>query len=323
MAPSITRAEVRAIWQSVKPAAVRKGSRVGIFAPASPAEETRVQRGLEEIRNLGFDQQDGFSRQSQAYFSASTASRLKDFRTLLHDPEISALIALRGGYGSNYMLDELCAEHSLPPKCIVGYSDVTSLQILLWQKFHWTSLYGPMVAAGLDAGADAPRGYDRPSFESAISGSSPAWKLNLQGESILGGFAEGIVLGGCMNLIETSLGAPWALDTTGGILLLEDRGMKPWQIDRTPMHLMQAGENSGVVGVVFGGFSDCGPPLRGSPRAQKVCERILKPLAIPIVYGAAVGPTPRPPLTVPLGIPPPPSAPGSGTLEFLETPVSP
>ena len=170
MAPSLTRPEVRAIWQSVKPAAARKGSRVGIFAPASPAEETRVQRGLEEIRNLGFDPQDGFSRQSQAYFSASTASRLKDFRTLLHDPEISALIALRGGYGSNYMLDELCAEHSLPPKCIVGYSDVTSLQILLWQKFHWTSLYGPMVAAGLDAGANAPRGYDRPSFESAVSG---------------------------------------------------------------------------------------------------------------------------------------------------------
>jgi len=71
--------------------------------------------------------------------------------------------------------------------------------------------------------------------------------LNLQGESILGGFAEGIVLGGCMNLIETSLGTPWALDTTGCILLLEDRGMKPWQIDRTLMHLMQAGKFRGVV----------------------------------------------------------------------------
>src|SRR5256885_2200082 len=276
MAPSITRAEVRAIWQSVKPAAVRKGSRVGIFAPASPAEESRVQRGLEEIRNLGFDPQDKFSRQSRAYFSASTPARLNDFRTLLHDPEISALIALRGGYGSNYLLDELCAEHSLPPKCIVGYSDVTSLQILLWQKFHWTSLYGPMVAAGLDAGAGAPRGYDRPSFESAISGSSPTWKLNLQGESILGGFADGIVLGGCMNLIETSLGTPWALDTTGCILLLEDRGMKPWQIDRTPMHLMQAGEFPRVVGTVVRGFSDCQTPLAVSPAPHKVCLRISK-----------------------------------------------
>ncbi len=323
MAPSITRAEVRAIWQSVKPAAVRKGSRVGIFAPASPAEETRVQRGLEEIRNLGFDPQDGFSRQSQAYFSASTASRLKDFRTLLHDPEISALIALRGGYGSNYMLDELCAEHSLPPKCIVGYSDVTSLQILLWQKFHWTSLYGPMVGAGLDAGANAPRGYDRPSFESAVSGLSPAWKLNLQGESILGGFAEGIVLGGCMNLIETSLGTPWALDTTGCILLLEDRGMKPWQIDRTLMHLMQAGKFRDVVGIILGEFPDCQPPVAGSSTAKEICERILKPLGIPIVYGAAVGHTPRPILTVPLGIRARLNAEGSGTLEFLETAVIP
>ncbi len=322
MAPSITRAEVRTISQAVKPAAIKKSSRVGIFAPASPAEETRVQRGLDEIRSLGLNPQDRFSRQSQAYFSASTASRLDDFRTLLHDPEISALVALRGGYGSNYMLDELWLERALPPKCIVGYSDVTSLQILLWQKFHWTSVYGPMVAAGLDAGANAPKGYDKPSFESAISGAASAWKLNLQGEPILGGFAEGIVLGGCMNLIETTLGTPWALDTTGSILLLEDRGMKPWQIDRTLMHLMQAGKFRGVIGIILGEFPDCDPPVLGSPTAKEVCERILKPLGIPIIYGAAVGHTPRPMLTIPLGIRARLSAEGRGTLEFLETAVT-
>jgi len=322
MAPSTTRAEVMS-WASVKPNAVKKGSRVGVFAPASPAEENRIQRGSEELRNLGFVPQDTFARNSQAYFSAPPASRLNDFSALLNDTAISALFATRGGYGSIYMLEELWAQRELPAKCIVGYSDVTSLQILLWQKFLWTSLYGPMVAAGLDAGENAQNGYDRVSLESALHGSSRNWKIDLRGEAMTSGFAEGLVLGGCLTLIETTLGTPWALDTTGSLLLLEDRGMKPWQIDRALMHLMQAGKFRDVVGIVLGEFPDCEPPVAGSPTAKEICERILKPLGIPIVYGAAIGHTPRPMLTVPLGIRARLSAEGNGTLEFLETAVIP
>ena len=36
-------------------------------------------------------------------------------------------------------------------------------------------------------------------------------------------------------------GTPWELDTHGAILVLEDRGMKPYQVDRSLMHLKQAG----------------------------------------------------------------------------------
>lgn len=323
MAPSITRTEVASVSAAVKPKPVAKGSRIGIFAPASPAEDKRVQLGLDEIRKLGFVPKDTFSRESQAYFSASAVSRWSDLRTLLNDPEISALIALRGGYGSNYMLEALWSELALSLKCIVGYSDVTSLQILLWQKSRWTSLYGPMVAAGLDAGANSPKGYDKASFEAGLTGSAQSWKINLQGESMVAGLAEGVVLGGCLTLIETTLGTPWELDTAGSILLLEDRGMKPWQIDRALMHLKQAGKLGGVIGIVLGEFPDCEPPVAGSPTAKEVCERILKPLGVPIVYGAAVGHTPRPMLTIPLGIRARLSAEGSGTLEFLETAVTP
>jgi len=323
MAPSITRAELKAPSLAVKPGAVAQGSRVGVFAPASPAEEHRIQRGLEELRNLGFVPQDKFARDSQAYFSAPAASRLDDFRGLLNDPAISALFATRGGYGSIYMLEELWAQRDLPVKCVVGYSDVTSLQILLWQKFRWTSLHGPMVAAGLDAGAGGPKGYDKASLESALHGSSPNWQVNLHGESMAHGLAEGIALGGCLTLIETTLGTPWELDTAGSILLLEDRGMKPWQIDRALVHLRQTGKFENVKGIVLGEFPECEPPVAGSPAAKEVCERILKPLGVPIVYGAAVGHTPRPMLTIPLGIRARLTAEGSGTLEFLETAVIP
>jgi len=322
MTVSMTRVEQQKSINTSKPHAVSRNARVGIFAPASPAEEERVQRGLMELRNLGFSPVDSFAREPQAYFSASAGGRLGHFQTLLQDPRLEALIALRGGYGSNYMLESIWSIPSLEPKCILGYSDITSLQILLWQKFHWAGFYGPMVAAGFDAGANAAKGYDRGSLEAALFGAENGWKVGLGGETMAPGFAEGIVLGGCLTLVETSLGTPWELDTMGCILLLEDRGMKPWQIDRALMHLIQAGKLCGVRGVVLGEFPDCDPPVAGSPDARAVCERILKPVGVPVVYGAAVGHTPRPMLTIPLGIRAKLTADAAGSLEFLETAVT-
>ena len=67
-----------------------------------------------------------------------------------------AFFCSRGGYGSNYLLEGLSVALA-SPKILLGFSDITSLQIFLWQKFGWVTFYGPMVAAGLHNGAGAPR----------------------------------------------------------------------------------------------------------------------------------------------------------------------
>jgi muramoyltetrapeptide carboxypeptidase len=150
---------------------------------------------------------------------------------------------------------------------------------------------------------------------------SPAWKLKLGGETLAGGDCAGCMLGGCLTLIETTLGTPWELDTANSILLLEDRGMKPWQVDRALMHLKQAGKFKDVRGIILGEFPECEPPVPGSPTVRDVCARILKPLGIAVVYGAAVGHTHRPMLTIPLGVQARLHAEGEGVLEILEPAV--
>ncbi len=243
----------------------------------------------------------------------------------LRDPQVDALISLRGGYGSNYLLDDALAAEigAVAPKCLIGFSDVTSLQIFLWQKLGWTSIYGPMVAAGLDGGAGGAKGYDEASFRNAVSKTDGAWSMNLQGDALSSGSAEGVLLGGCLTLVATTLGTPWELDTRGAILLLEDRGMKPWQVDRALIHLQQAGKFKDVRGIVLGDFPDCAAPVEGSPTVLDVCKRILEPLKIPIVFGAPVGHTVRPMLTMPLGVRARLNANGAGTLEILEAAVTP
>ena len=180
-------------------------------------------------------------------------------------------------------------------------SDLTSLQIFLWQKYRWVTLYGPMVAAGLDGGAGGAHGYDRESLTHALTDTKEGWQIGLDGESITQGSAEGTLLGGCLTLVQTTLGTPWELETDGAILILEDRGMKPHQVDRSLMHLKQAGKFRGVAGIILGDFPEC--DASGSAESIKdIAHRILAPLKIPVIWGAPIGHTSRPMLTIPLGV---------------------
>lgn len=306
-----------------KPRALTSRSVIMPFAPASPADFGKVVTGAEELRHLGFQVADSTPLSPEGYFAGSESGRRNELLSELDRDDVNALVAVRGGYGSNYLLDNLEVRRPEAPKIILGYSDLTSLQAYLWKRYGWVGFYGPMLAAGLDGGAGAPKGYDKESLRAALGKTDGGWTLKLQSEALVGGEAVGQIAGGCMTLVETTLGTPWELDTRGSILLLEDRGMKPWQVDRSLMHLKQAGKFDGVQGIVLGEFPECDAPGAGSATVRDVCVRILGALHVPMVFGAAVGHTMRPMLTVPLGVRARLRASGEGELEILEPAVVP
>jgi muramoyltetrapeptide carboxypeptidase len=303
-----------------KPKTLRRGSRFAVVAPASPGKSDRVAAGQKELERLGFSVMLPENFPPDGYFASPANARYSEFLNALADPASDALIATRGGYGSVYLLEQGLPK-SLPLKPLIGFSDITTLQIYLWRAHRWTGFYGPMLAAGLDHGPGAPGGYDEASFRNALTKTSGSWTIPLQGEILQPGSAEGIVLGGAMTLLEATLGTPWELDTDGAMLILEDRAMKPYQIDRVLMHLKHAGKLSKIHGLILGDFPDCEPPVPGSPSVRDVCARMLAPLGIPIVYGAPIGHTARSILTMPLGVRARLNAEGSGTLEILEPAV--
>lgn len=304
-----------------KPKALKSGSRLGVFAPASPAESVEMIAGLAELKRQGFQVVSNQDSKAEGYFAGPALDRMNGFLAGILSEQIDGLVALRGGYGSNYLLEFDLEKNLERPKSVIGFSDLTTLQIYLWQKCGWVTFYGPMVAAGINAGAGAMKGYDENSFLQAIGKAEARWKVRLKGEPVLTGQAMGRVLGGAMTLIEATIGTPWELDTRDSILLLEDRAMKPYQVDRVLMHLKQAGKFDGVKGILLGEFPDSPPAIAGAPTVKDVCARILRPLGIPIVFGAPVGHTPRPMLTIPLGIQGRLDAEGEGTLEYLESAV--
>jgi muramoyltetrapeptide carboxypeptidase len=305
-----------------KPLALVAGSTIAVVAPASSAKEERIQRGCETLERLDFRvQRYAPNRKPDGYFSAPLASRRKDLEDALTRSDIRAVLCPRGGYGSTEILDGLKTNRLRQAKIFCGFSDLTSVHIFLWQKLRWVTFYGPLVAGGFDAGPNATGGFDPDTFMWAMTATNSGWTAPLEGETFARGKVEGTLLGGCITLIETSIGTPWELDTRDSILLLEDRGVKPYQLDRMLLHLKQAGKFEGVRGIVLGDFPESEPAEGSSVTVADVCRRILGPLRVPIVYGAPVGHTMRPMLTIPLGVRAKLHASGEGRIEILEPAV--
>jgi muramoyltetrapeptide carboxypeptidase len=307
--------------QTLKPHALRPGDAVRILSLSSPVNADRVATGCEELKRIGYVPK--LNRESvlasDGLFAGSAKERLAALLASFAETETRAIFCTRGGYGSNYLLDDFgSAPETL--KLFSGFSDLTSLQIFLWQKFRWVTLYGPMVAAGLDGGAGGHQGYDRESLVRALTETKQGWSLDLKGESICAGEASGTILGGCLTLVEATLGTPWELETGGAILVLEDRGMKPHQVDRSLMHLKQSGKFRGVVGIVLGDFPECDSGA-GGDSIKAIAARIVAPLGIPVVWGAPIGHTARAMLTIPLGVRARLLANDAGCLEILEPAV--
>lgn len=304
-----------------KPKALRKGTRLGIVSPSSPADAAAISAGIAELRRLGFQIEAPAPMEPQGYFAGSHTERLQQFCKTVHDKRVDGVIAARGGYGANYLIDSRLSTRLQGPKCIIGFSDFNIIQLLMVEERGWAGFYGPMLAAGFNHGADQPSGYDLVSFLQSVSETKSKWKIPLRGQALASGSASGRVVGGCLTILQTTLGTGFEPNTSGAILVLEDRGMKPYQVDRALRHLYQAGMLMKVAGVILGDFPECDPPSSSSPIVPEICAEILGPLEIPIVYGAPIGHTKRPMLTIPLGVRARLNAKGEGTLEILEPAV--
>src|ERR1700681_426260 len=90
-----------------KPLALTSDSVVMPFAPASPAETSRIAAGVAELTRLGWKVAERASTANEGYFAATTTSRRSELVGALQRDDVAALVGTRGGYGSNYLLDDL------------------------------------------------------------------------------------------------------------------------------------------------------------------------------------------------------------------------
>ena len=123
---------------------------VSVVSPASFANDQRVESGMERLRLLGFDPRLGAATQTRGplYFAGTPEARLADLHAAFTDEQTRIVAAVRGGYGSNYLLGKLDLEVIRKhPKPFFGYSDLTGVQLHLLDQLGLPAFHGPMVAA--------------------------------------------------------------------------------------------------------------------------------------------------------------------------------
>ena len=304
----------------VKPAAVPSGARVAVVAPASNAKLERIEGGIAALQRYGFDVVPAAhaAGKSTPYFSGTTEERLEDLRRAFADQDIEAIFCTRGGYGSNYLLEDLDLDLiAKNPKPLFGYSDITVVQTWLLDELGLVGFHGPMAAADFYR----EDGVDEASFSDALNGGKVTAGA-AQGLRILKpGRAQGRMHGGCLSMLVSTLGTRFAPQTEGRLLFLEDVGAKPYQIDRMLRQMVLAGKFDGVTGFVFGEMLECLSAGTSPDLLDQVILRVLDWFDGPIAIGLRSGHVSRGNVTLPLGIEAELVAEGEPVLRYLEPAV--
>ena len=287
--------------QLVKPRALRPGDTVGIIAPASNIKQSELQAGCAALQQAGYKP---FYLASildrDLYFAGSIERRARELEEMFARPEVGAILCARGGYGANYLLNQLdLATIKANPKIFVGYSDVTCLLTHFLDRAGLVTFHGPMAAKDwAHAG-----GVDWNSWQSALTQSAP-WDVPLNPEvvGLAEGEAEGLLYGGCLSILVASLGTPYEIRTEGTILFLEDVAAKPYQVDRMLMQLKLGGHLEKLRGLVFGEMIDCIQGASQDYTLREIITRVVSDLSVPIAYGLKSGHVSSGNITLPFGV---------------------
>lgn len=298
----------------VKPPRLKAGDLVAIAAPASPVREEFLRRGVAEIESLGFRcAYDSGILSRRRYLAGSDERRAAEMLGHLRAPESKAIIFARGGYGAARIVDRLMDEKPGNPKIICGYSDVTTLHLLLQKQFDWVTFYGPMAAWEFARGEGS---YDRESFLDAVSGE----RQTFDGLKCVkpAGVVRGPLLGGCLSLLAAAIGTSIQPRLEGSILMIEDENVKPYQLDRMLLQMRLSGLLAGVRGLVFGEMRGCSQSGEQGYELAEVIADVTP--EVPVVMNLPAGHAARV-STLPLGVEAELDA-AAGRLTVLEAAVS-
>lgn len=275
----------------VKPPALSRGDCVGLVAPSSPFQQDALESGILFLRKEGFlvRHQPHLMSRRKGFLAGGDEERAREIQDMFEDPQVKAVFAVRGGYGAQRILDRLdAASIRRHPKIFLGYSDATCLLTFFLQAARLVCFHGPFVNEMGSLSDLTRRCLIRVLTQTEPLGPLPVGELNW----IRKGLARGPIVGGNLSLLCSTLGTAWELETAGRILFLEDRGEKPYRVDRMLVQLKQAGKFSSIAGLLFGEFQQdqaAGLRERDKDAMDEVLTENTRDLGVPVACGLPLG----------------------------------
>ena len=291
----------------IKPPKLRTGDIIGLIAPSStPSAEEKIEKGAAYLEHLGYRLKFGkYIRNAHGYLAGTDEERAADFNNMVRDKNVKAIFAIRGGYGTPRIL-QMIDYRSLKqnPKIIVGYSDITALQLAIFRRIRMVTFSGPMTGVEMWKGIDP---YTEEHFWRLLTSIKITGVLKNPIDEPLRilkiGKAHGRLIGGNFSLIACLMGTPFLPKLSGSILFLEEIEEAPHRVDRMLAQLLNAGILQKLAGLVFGKFTDCNPsnPSELHLTVDQIQVEYAKKVKCPVVANFPYGHIRRK-LTVPIGL---------------------
>ena len=268
-----------------------QNSTIGLVSPAWIPIQNRLDAGIRYLESRGLHVKRGNNLEKiYGYFSGTDKERLADLHQMYSDPAVEMIICARGGWGGLRLVDHL--DYDLikkNPKPLVGYSDITTLQLAIWAKTGIPSYSGPMVGVEMGKGIHS---FTEKHFWDQIFNNRADYEFDFTATTsriMVQGQATGTLLGGCLSLVSHLLGTPLSPDYHGAILFLEDVGEQPYKIDRYLAHLKQAGIFDKINGLILGEFIDCEDNDERSCSISEILNSYFSGAAFPVIQNFPYG----------------------------------
>lgn len=269
----------------IKPQPLQQGDCVAIVSPAAAlqppetlhiAAERLAAWGLKVIIAPHATSHDG-------YFAGSTKERATDFRAMLCNDDIKAILCSYGGYGCIHLLPHICDDIMRNPKWIIGMSDCSALLAACVSN-------GVMCMHAVQCRHLAQKGTDKSSeyLRKTLFGWLPQYSI---GSHALNrkGCANGIIVGGNLSVLSALISTHYDILKPGRILFIEDINEPLYKIERMLYTLKFSGILSSLKALVVGSFVGCKENKNFGGTVYELIRHMVEEYDYPVCFDFPVG----------------------------------
>ena len=252
-----------------------------VLEPSSAPESAVLESNLAVLRQAGiqvrYQPYPLGAGDRQAQVGVNTRGQM--LSSVLFDSESSYVLAARGGYGASDLLRCLnwSALSSLPKTIVIGFSDISALQVALYARLGWPAIHGPMPGSSLWS-----NGSDVDCLLRLLSSARPwnsAISVSPFGSSSTDTVVQGTLIGGCLSVLSALIGTPYFPKTLQGhILFLEDTHETAERILRFWNQWLDCDLVADLAAVVLGRFTD----LSGEHDEEWLVTRLAERCTVPL-----------------------------------------
>lgn len=268
----------------IKPRPLQPGDTIGIVSPAWFGGEPfipRAQHGIRHLEALGFTVMVApHAFNNRDHVSDTASHRADDINAMFANPDVAMILATIGGTHTAEVLPyldwNLIQRH---PKIVMGYSDITTLNVALYAATGLCTINGPYLMSDWAENPEMPPMSEdwvlrmlmriEPAGEipfptewtsefldwttGADRSRARRYRTNEAWTVVRHGVASGRLVGGCIESLQPLRGTGYWPDMSGCILFLETAGdlRSPYDADELLAGLDLMGVLDQIAGLLF------------------------------------------------------------------------